>query len=107
MKVFVIGGVTVLESHLQYQEEVEIVERVMRRFGSDLIQAGHDLLVCSPYPASADLEVIRGAADALWTHEGTVLELHYPDAPTVSHEVTKLKNRLSLTRAQLYAYPPP
>jgi TIR domain len=107
MKIFVIGGTTVPESDNQYPEQRKIVEQVMRRFGKDLLQAGHDLLVCSPFPEAVDIEAVRGAVDALGEQENPVVEFHYPDASTVVRELTRLRESLSLTNVRLFPHPPP
>lgn len=105
MKIFVIGGATVDESDARYAEEIEIVQQAMQGLGKNLFEAGHDLLVCSPFEGTVDLEAVRGSVSSL---RGTsCVELHYPNSASVREEWTRLKDSLSLAKVRLFPYAPP
>jgi hypothetical protein len=110
MKVFVIGGSSLQESDPDYQTQLGMVEVAMQRVGTDLVSAGHDLLVCSPFPGSADVAAIRGAAGAaeiLGRSDAPVVEFHCPDSAEVQRELTRLTDSLSLEFFRVYSHPLP
>lgn len=107
MKVFVIGGTTVPPDNDKYPKELKILERSMRQLGKDLIGAKHDLLVCSPYLGSADLEAVRGATESVHAKKGINVEFHFPRTESISEEVTRLKETLSIKKAKSFFHLPP
>jgi hypothetical protein len=107
MKVFVIGGTTVSPDDDKYPKELRVLERSMRQFGEGLIGVKHELLVCSPYPGSADLEAVRGAAGSAHARKGTNIEFHHPHINSVSEEVDHLKEMLNLGKAKSFFHLPP
>jgi hypothetical protein len=64
MKIFIIGGVSVLESEVGFPQNRELLGRTMKALGRDLVKRGHDLVLCSPFENSADRDAASGAADA-------------------------------------------
>src|SRR4051812_46942509 len=80
MKVFVIRGApSVSPSDTASQQSV--LSTSMERLGRELAASGHEILVCSPFPDSADLAVVRGAAS--FDPERAIIEFHCPDAETI------------------------
>jgi hypothetical protein len=97
MKIFVIGGVTTPESGgPQYQTDLGVLTKAMAGLGRRIMEKGHDLLVCSPFPGSADVEAVRGAAEVVARQEGPAIEFHYPADASVSGELDRLTGSLSL-----------
>lgn len=104
MKIFLIGGVTTNSSQgEEYERQIAIVKQSMARLGEDLVTAGHDLLVCSPFPGSADVDAVTGASRILNNDDGPSVEFHYPGLPEVEQEVTRLTAPLNLKRS--FAFP--
>jgi hypothetical protein len=79
----------------------------MQTVGKELVSAGHDLVVCGPFPGSADAGAVRGAAEVLRDSEGPVVEFHCPDSPEVLRELTLLTDSFSIKRFQVYSHPLP
>lgn len=99
MKIFVIGGCSVSTDDPGYAAQHQILTSTLRRLGSEIAKAGHDLVVCSPFMGSADIEVVQGAFEVLSdSHSArTAISFHYPNSPPVVSELNSLINRLSLT----------
>lgn len=107
MKVFVIGGTTVSSDNDNYPKELKILEQSMRHFGEQLIGVKHELLVCSPYPGTADLEAVRGAARAAHGRKGANIEFHHPLIKSISEKVSHLKEILAINKAKSFLHLPP
>jgi hypothetical protein len=107
MKVFVIGGTTVPRDSDKYPQELKVLEQSMSRLGKSLVGAGHELLVCSPYPGSADLEAVRGAAQSIRVGKGCKVEFHHPHTKSITEEVIRLKETLSIIKAKSFFHLPP
>lgn len=107
MKVFVIGGTTVPRDNDKYSQELKVLEQSMNRLGKRLMAVGHELLVCSPYPGSADLEVVRGAALSGRVGRGAKVEFHHPQTESITEEVCRLKKKLSIGSAKSFFHLPP
>src|SRR5690349_15319242 len=107
MKVFVIGGASLANSDPEYQTQLGMLQVAMHRIGKDLVSAGHDLLVCSPFQGSADVAAVRCAAEILGRSDAPVVEFHCPDSPEVQRELTHLTESLSLTSFRVYSHPLP
>ena len=60
MKVFVIGGVSIKKGDDGYEQQVGTLKQSMRTLGKAIVRGGHDLIVCSPFPGSADVEAVHG-----------------------------------------------
>ena len=106
MKLFLIGGPSLTEQEPHFLDQLKLVRESMRRLGNDVIRANHDLLVCSPFADSADVEAVRGAAEAL-DKESPCIEFHYPGAPNVAQELDRLLASLPRMCVQLFMYHPP
>ena len=107
MKLFVIGGPCITKQEPQFPDQLKLLRRSMRRLGRDVIQANHDLLVCSPFADSADVEAVRGAAEALGEGESPCIEFHYPGAPNITQELESLLASLPSGCVRLFKYHPP
>jgi hypothetical protein len=106
MKILLIGGVTTQPSQeTEHKTQSAIVTQSMARLGKDLVSAGHDLLVCSPFSPSADVDAVTGAAPVLRKGDGPSVEFHYPGAPEVELEVTRLTESLSLKNFCRFPHP--
>ena len=91
----------------EYPKQLKILEQSMRPLGKCLIDSNHELLVCSPYQGSADVETIRGATRSANVKRGKHVEFHYPRAETISREVSQLIKTLSLKQAKSFLHLPP
>jgi hypothetical protein len=104
VKIFVIGGVTVPDTDPDYARQSDLVRRSMQRLGADIVESGHDLLVCSPFSPTADVAALRGAANAIKAGRGnSVIDFHYPDQAEVRTELDGLVRELSI-QPHRYAY---
>lgn len=92
MKIFVIGGLTVQSGHQDYDAQTGLLDESMERIGCDVVERGHALVACSPFPGSADLAAIRGAARAIQRLQrpSSSIEIHCPAAPDIISEMAKL-----------------
>ena len=107
MKIFIIGGVSVLESEVGFPQNRELLRRTMKALGRDLVKQGHDLLLCSPFENSADHDAARGAADAASERKGAIAEFHYPASPKVADALSRLKETLAPLHVVAVTHPPP
>ena len=105
LKVFIIGGVSVFEEDREYRAQLTLLGSSMTTLGRCIVEAGHDLLVCSPFPAAADAEAVRGAADALRRRKGALIEFHYPREQNVERELDKLLLSVPPETVRRYFYP--
>jgi hypothetical protein len=105
LKVFIIGGVSVSEEDREYRAQLTLLGSSMTTLGRCIVEAGHDLLVCSPFPAAADAEAVRGAADALRRRKGALIEFHYPREQNVERELDKLLLSVPPETVRRYFYP--
>jgi hypothetical protein len=103
VKIFVVGGVAVPDSDADYARQSEILSRTMQRLGTDIVDRGHDLVVCSPFATSVDVCALRGVATAIKGKRGNpVIDFHYPDEVGVRTEIDRLAESLSI---QPHRYP--
>jgi hypothetical protein len=96
MKIFLIGGVSVENSDPNYEKQKEDLNRSMAELGRTIAQAGHDLLVCSPFEGSADVAAAQGALTVVsGSGQGSDIEFHHPDAPGVIREMQAFRSRFA------------
>jgi hypothetical protein len=107
MKIFVIGGVSVPSEQSDYDEQVRLLNASMERIGSDVVTMGHDLVACSPFPASADLAAIRGAMNALPQagRAAASIEIHCPANSDVLSVVAALTGPPPYSDFRLLTHP--
>jgi hypothetical protein len=107
MKVFVIGGASLQDSDPEYQTQLGVVQVAMQRVGKDLVSAGHDFLVYSPFSGSAGVAAVRGAAEILGRSDAPVVEFHCPHSAEVQRQLTRLTDSLSLKSSSVHSHPLP
>jgi hypothetical protein len=104
MKIFVCGGVSVPDTDADHARQLDLLRRSMQRLGADIVECGHDLVVCSPFSSAADVDAVRGAAKAIMGRRSPTIEFHYPDEAGVRAELDRLIKELSI-RPHQYTYP--
>jgi TIR domain len=95
VKIFLIGGVSVEDSDPNYESQKQDLNRSMAKLGKTIAEAGHDLLVCSPFDGSADAVAALGALTLVpvSSHRSDI-EFHHPDTPAVIREMQALRSRV-------------
>jgi len=90
VKVFVIGGCSVLKNDPSFESQRRLLSMSSRHLGKEIALAGHDLLVCSPFPGFADIECVMGACEVLAKAKRprTVIEFHYPNHHSVVSQMS-------------------
>ncbi len=73
----------------------------MRDLAEQLAGNGHQLVVCSPFEDSVDLEVLAGAART----SGPRVEIHYPDTPDLRAKVDGVTEALGLPKLSAFRHP--
>ena len=92
-RVFVIGGITKVPKNGDARTlEADHLAHLCNKLGRALAEAEAELLVCSPFPGSADISVVMGYADA---GIGGRINFHLPDHPMVRETLAELKGVLS------------
>ena len=90
MKIFVIGGVTVSMEEEKYSSQLTYLSESVQLLGQNLIKAGHDLIVCSPFEGSADLSVLQGALTVIENFKQVGVEIYYPNIISVCSQIERL-----------------
>ncbi len=106
MKIFLIGSVGVGKEDPTFSTHSQILSESMSRLGKDLALANHDLLVCSPFPDSADVHAARGALEASGAAD-PLIAFHHPGDPGVVRELSALMESLPSNRYRPFRYQPP
>jgi hypothetical protein len=108
MKIFLIGGVSVETNDPAYANQVERLNSSMTELGRNIIKAGHDLLVCSPFEGTADVAAARGALEAIASQkEVSTVEFHHPDAAAVAAEMAKFREGFHSEALKSFMHPTP
>lgn len=97
MKVFLIGGVPSDGDSPTNAQDSDLLKSSAREIARSIAAKGHDLLVCSPFDGSIDVEAIRGAAQHASLNAASMLpavECHYPQAVNVQQVVDLLESGL-------------
>ena len=92
MRVFIIGGVTVKREIPGFDDEVHVLKKTMEALGAELVSHSHEVVVCSPFPDSADFYVLHGIAAMAKDSHPKIL-IYYPELPAVE---TALKDLLAV-----------
>ena len=102
--VFVIGGVT--GETMDVDAEAPRLNRTSLKLGAALAEAGAQLLVCSPFPDSADYYTAMGYADA---KAGGVIHFHSPAHAKVEEKRALLRQTLGRPNLSIqnWNYPGP
>ncbi|MBN9477263.1 MAG: toll/interleukin-1 receptor domain-containing protein [Burkholderiales bacterium] len=105
MKIFVIGGLPSdrLESS---SEDQKTLVRTCHALGKDLARAGHEILLCSPFEDSADIHVLRGAAE-LGCDLDNKVRFFFMDSPLVRERLNAEVSSLGLQSVVRVPSPPP
>jgi hypothetical protein len=105
MKIFVIGGVSTTEITDSGSRERSVVTIAMKQLGHDIAKRGHDLLVCSPFADSADIDAFHGAVRNFPPTHRSAIEFHCPNDKSVLNELGKLTINVPTTRLHRHLYP--
>jgi hypothetical protein len=102
--VYVVGGVTG-ETEYPDHEMAELGD-LCRQLGQAIAQSGAELIVCSPFPDSADMYTVMGYVRS---GIGGTIHFHSPDHPEVKQKRTQLEKMLgpSATKFIDWYYPGP
>lgn len=103
MRYFVIGGITELNTS---ENERERLEKSCIALGHAIGEAGHSLLICSPFKDSADYWVLNGFIKSNPRYNA-VVELHFVDNYDVRTEIAKLEENIKPYSLVKIPYPSP
>jgi len=104
-RVYIIGGVTQETDYPTYESSQ--LAHVCTRLGETVARAGAELIVCSPFPDSADIHATHGYVRA---DVGGTVHFHLPRDPRVAEKQAELLTMLgsgTRTRVQNWYYPAP
>lgn len=102
MRYFVIGGLTGNETEC----EIRRFEDVCIKIGEALRDLGHSLIICSPYPDSADYWVFNGFTQGSPKNNSSI-EIHFVDKLTVHTELANMISYLNPFTIIKIPHPPP
>ena len=103
--VFILGGVTG-ETKTPDFEQAEL-EHFCYRLGATVARAGSDLIVCSPFPDSADFHALWGYSDS---GVGGTIHMHRPHSEVVDEQYAQLREVVgpeATARIVTWYYPAP
>lgn len=103
--VYVIGGVTGETTYPDYEKSQ--LAHVCEQLGQAVAKAGAELVVCSPFPDSADLHTVIGYVRS---GVGRIVHLHSPRHPEVAEKQTEMLEMLGTghgTEIKNWYYPGP
>ncbi|MBL1105011.1 TIR domain-containing protein [Streptomyces sp. 5-8] len=103
--VYVVGGVTGETTYPDYEKSQ--LAHVCEQLGQAVAKAGAELLVCSPFPDSADLHTVIGYVQS---GVGRIVHLHSPRHPEVAEKQTEMLEMLGTghgTEIKNWYYPGP
>lgn len=100
MKCLIVGG---NDSEIR-SEQTELFQNECIRIGQFLSNAGHSLIVCSPFQDSADYWVLKGFSNG---NLDQVIEFHFLDNTTVRAELEKIEGELNLKGIIKIPHPKP
>ncbi|MFD5056025.1 TIR domain-containing protein [Streptomyces tendae] len=103
--VYVLGGVTGETTYPDYEQSQ--LAHVCEQLGQAVARAGAELVVCSPFPDSADLHAVIGYVQS---GAGRIVHLHSPRHPEVAERQTEMLAMLGSghdTEIKNWYYPGP
>lgn len=106
MKVFIIGGINQNEQD-DRSIQLDRLRNAMFEIGRSLERDGHELVVCSPFEGTADLEALRGFAsvpDADGKPVRGEVEIHHPNDMEIGERARDVIKALGLERARLFRH---
>ncbi len=101
MKVFIIGGTTIKRGIPGYEGEVQVLKKSMEALGVELVSHGHEVVVCSPFPDSADFHILHGITTRSKDSHPKV-SIHYPELPEVEAALKDLLSALGLSNVRRF-----
>lgn len=104
MKIFLIGGL-VSDSISDPAIAAQTLKSACSEFGTRLADAGHEVVLCSPFEDSADFHVLCGMTVNAKANQRPVA-FHFVDMPIVRKKLETLIGDLGLTRVSRIPYPP-
>lgn len=109
MNIFLIGGTTVGVGDPDFARQRGILTQSMATVGRQIVTLGHNLLVCSPYPDSADLPALHGAAEVLQRKRSRKARIyyHHPNSPSAVNEWKALVGSLACPALQPFGHAAP
>ncbi|MBS2548640.1 toll/interleukin-1 receptor domain-containing protein [Catenulispora sp. NL8] len=102
---FILGGVTG-ETTFPDFEPAEL-DHFCQRLGATVARAGADLIICSPFPDSADFHALRGYVES---GTGHTIHMHRPQHQTVDNQYAQLREVIgpeATARIKNWYYPAP
>jgi nucleoside phosphorylase len=103
--VYVVGGVTGETTYPDYEKSQ--LAHVCEQLGQAVAKAGAELVVCSPFPDSADLHTVIGYVQS---GVGSIVHFHSPRHPEVAEKQTEMLEMLGAghdTEIKNWYYPGP
>jgi hypothetical protein len=105
VKILMMGTGSGQDGHLVDDAHQADSHKAICRIGESIAEAGHQLLICSPFPDSADYWAFEGARAHLSAENGPSAELHYPRVPEVTAAAQELVAGVSSDRVRHYTHP--
>ncbi|TCL18658.1 TIR domain-containing protein [Azotobacter chroococcum] len=102
MKILILGGISG-ESGLSIDDEIELLKTTMTSVVDDLISNGHDFIVCSPFPESADYLTIKTLSERKTNNK---IDIYYPDTPFISDSLDHLLKTYNIKHVQKFPCKP-
>lgn len=94
MKVYVIGGTTVRMGSPGFADEIQVLEGTMGALGRELCFQGHEAVVCSPFPDSADYHLLHAIANCRPDLRPSI-NVYYPELEVVDRALKSLLEKLN------------
>lgn len=104
MKIFVIGGVTTKRENPKFEPEIELLRETMKTLGIELVAHGHEIVVCSPFPDSADYHILKGIAESDFAADA-LISIHYPEISAVDSALKDLLSNAKLPHVKRFPCP--
>jgi hypothetical protein len=106
MKLFVVGGLIPAAGEGTQADEQSELANACALLGRAIASPENTVLVCSPFPDSADAAVLKGVASVTAQQQPTI-EFHFVDSPPVRDTMEQLIKTLGLRKAVPFPHPPP
>lgn len=106
MKLFVLGGVTCPKDSAEYRDERARLQAACSAIGQTIASEQHTLVVCSPFPDTADVDVLKGIAESA-NASNTLVEYNFVDSPHVRQQLNEVTESLLLNNVVRIPHAPP
>lgn len=92
MKIFLIGGNVLAADEPDFDLHDQCMRTAAAAIGKSICMAGHDLLLCSGFPGSADFEAVSTAMKVLTTNAKSParIEFYYPNCMKVASQIESI-----------------